>query len=191
MFMEKRKAWMEKDGKSFLKRIGIREGHIVLDFGARVGYYSIPAAQLVGSKGIVIAFDKDTGALDELLETAKSEGLENIKRLDTSGELKIPLSNESVDVVLLYDVLHLIDKREIVYQEVYRVLRPHGLLSVYPKHNKLDSPGWGLKDMAPEDIIREIECHGFSFTEKYCAEISHDDSFNEGCVLNFRQKYSK
>lgn len=187
MFTEKRRAWLEQDGKRFLKRIGVGQGEIVLDFGARVGYYSIPAAKVVGSKGIVNALDKDARALDELMRTAKSERLENLRRIDTSGQLAIPLSNESVDVVLLYDVLHLIDTRELLYEEVHRILRPHGLLSVYPKHNKLDSPGWGLKDMAPGDIIKEIEYHGFSFTEEYCGEVSHDDSFNRGCVLNFRK----
>lgn len=187
MFTERRKAWFQEAGKRLLKRIGIAKGEIVLDFGARVGYYSIPAAKVVGRKGIVNALDKDGGALDELMRIAKSEGVENIKRLDTSGELTIPLSSESVDVVLLYDVLHLIDARDLLYKEVQRILRPDGLLSVYPKHNKLDSPGWGLKDMAPGDIIKEIERHGFSFTEECCGELSHDDGFNPGCVLNFRK----
>jgi hypothetical protein len=38
------------------------------------------------------------------MERAESEGLENIERLETSGELKIAMEDESVDAVLLYDI---------------------------------------------------------------------------------------
>jgi hypothetical protein len=37
------------------------------------------------------------------------------------------------------------------------------------------------------DVKREIENSGFYFEKKYCGAISHDDSLNQGCVLNFRK----
>ena len=179
--------WMREDGVKFLRMIGIESGQTVLDFGARVGHYAVPAAIVAGEKGMVYALDKDAKALDELMQIAEAEGLNNIRRVDVSGNVKIPLGGESVDAILLYDVLHLIDDRKVLYKEVYRVLRHLGLLSVYPKHNKLDSPGWGLENMTPEDIISEVEYHGFSFTRKYCGTLSHDDDLNYGCVLNFKR----
>ena len=38
------KKWEREEGVKFLKKIGIKTGQTVLDFGARVGHYSIPAA---------------------------------------------------------------------------------------------------------------------------------------------------
>ncbi len=52
-------------------------------------------------------------------------------------------------VVLLYDVLHSyyfsVNERRKLLREVYRVLKPNALLSVYPEHMEL------------EEVKREIE----------------------------------
>ncbi len=102
------------------------------------GTYTIPAAKIAGKEGIVYALDKDKKALDELMQKAESAGLENIKRIDASGDLKIPLTDESVDIVLLYDVFHsyyfsqMADRRKIL-EEVYRVSKRDAIISVWPK----------------------------------------------------------
>ena len=76
------------------------------------------------------------------IEKAKthSEGLENIVPEIISGELKINVETDSIDVVLLYDVLHYIplEKRSGLYNVVHRLLKAEGILSIYPKHHKLD-----------------------------------------------------
>ena len=181
-------SWEKEDGVKFLKKIGIKPGQIVLDFGARVGHYTIPLARIIGKEGIVYALDKDTNSLNELKRKMIKQGLENIIIVKADSNLKIRLENNSVDVILLYDVLHLIDDRKKLYKEVHRVLRDDGLFSVYPKHNKLDSPGWGLENMTPKDITKEIETQGFYFKEEYCILLSHDEFINQGCVLNFRKE---
>ena len=88
-----------------LERIGIRKGQTVLDFGCGYGTYTIPAAKILGEQGRVYALDKDKEALDEMMQKAGLGGLKNIEKMETSGKLEIELTNESVDVVLLFDVL--------------------------------------------------------------------------------------
>jgi len=183
--------WEREDGIKLLKKIGIRSGQTILDFGAGVGHYTIPAARVVGNDGLIYAFDKDKNALEELQRKLKKQELKNITLIETDGNLKIDLENSSVDVVLAYDVLHLVDDRKGLYKQVYQVLRQGGLFSVYPKHNKLDSPGWGLEKITPRDIIEEIERIGFCFEDKYCGLLSHDDTINEGCILNFKKNERK
>jgi precorrin-6B methylase 2 len=63
--------WEREAGVKFLKKIGIKTGQTILDFGARVGHYSIPAAIAVGKSGLVYAVDKEQKELDELSEKAK------------------------------------------------------------------------------------------------------------------------
>ncbi len=182
------KEWEEKKGIKFLKRIGIKPGHKILDFGARVGHYSIPAAVVAENTGKVYALDKNNDSLNELKRKAKKQKLENISLIKTKGNFETGLKKNSVDIALAYDILHLINNRKKLYKEIFRVLQKNGLFSVYPKHNKLDQPQKNLKNLSPKDIIKEIENHNFFFQKEYCGLISHDDFLNKGCVLNFKKK---
>jgi len=180
------KEWLENNAELILRRVGIRKGQRVLDFGCGSGAYSIPTARIVGKKGLVYALDKDKNALKELQKKATKQGLENITLIETSGTLNIDLQDNSVDVVLAYDILHIISDRKKLYKEFYRILKHKGLFSIYPKHNKLDDPKWELKNMTSQDIKEEIESYGFFFTEKYCDILSHNETLNQGCILNFK-----
>ena len=181
--------WERKEGAEFLRKVGIRKNHIVLDFGCRVGHYAIPAAKIVGNGGIVYAVDKEQQALNELQQKAVYLNLKNIRTIKTSGRIKIDLEKGSIDVVLFYDVLHYHQKqeREKLYQEALRVLKQDGSLSVYPKHILEDDPIQQFKELNLNDVKREIEDSGFHFEERYCGVISHDNGLNKGCVLNFRK----
>ena len=185
---KKMKEWEEKKGIKFLKRIGVKPGYKILDFGARIGHYSIPAATIVGVTGKVYALDKNNDSLNELKIKAEKQKLENITLIKTNGDFKTRLKNNSVDIVFAYDILHLINNRKKLYNEIFRVLRKTGLFSVYPKHNKLDQPKKNFANLIQEDIIKEIETFNFFFKEKHCGLISHDEFLNKGCVLNFGKK---
>jgi len=181
--------WENEIGIRFLKKIGIKKGQTVLDFGCKTGGYTIPIARTIGNKGIVYAIDKRKKVLRELGKKANDAGLKNIIIINTAGKIKINLEDESINAVLLYDILHYFKekRRKKLYQEIYRILKQKGLLSVYPKHNKLNHPLNNLKDITPKDIIIEVENEGFDYKKKYCEKISHDSSLEKGCVLNFRK----
>jgi ubiquinone/menaquinone biosynthesis C-methylase UbiE len=186
---EKMKNWEAKEGVRFLQKIGIISGQSVLDFGCRVGHYSIPAAKIVGNKGIVYAVDREQEALNELQQKVKAHNLKVVKIMKTSGRINLDFESKSIDVILLYDVLHYLEKtdREKLYGEAFRVLKKDGLLSVYPKHTLEDDPIQQFKELTLDYVKKEIEDSGFHFGEKHCGIISHDDGLNHGCVLNFRK----
>jgi len=75
--------WLNGKAQEFLKSIGLRRGHKVLDFGCGRGNYTIPAAQVVGNEGRVYALDKNPRSLDELMRRAAARDLDNIVRMDT------------------------------------------------------------------------------------------------------------
>lgn len=178
--------WLGCDGEKFLREIGIEKGQKVLDFGCGEGCYTIPAAKVVGKEGKVCAVDKENEVLSRLMETAKSEGLKNIKPKKTAGELKIGLKDASLNAVLFYDVLHYIDDKRKIFKELARVLKPRGFLSLYPKHHKLDSHP--LMEMGLEDIIEEIKSANFNFEEKVYKELIHDEKCERDYILNFRKR---
>jgi ubiquinone/menaquinone biosynthesis C-methylase UbiE len=126
---------IESRAIELLERIGIRRGQAVLDFGCGYGMYTIPVAKIVGEQGRVYALDKDKEALDTLMKKAGSACLINIERMETSGELEIELADETVDVVLLFDVFHSFyfpqagDRRRLL-GEICRIMKPSAFLSI-------------------------------------------------------------
>jgi ubiquinone/menaquinone biosynthesis C-methylase UbiE len=175
--------WIEKDGEDFLKAVGIKEGQVVLDFGCGEGHYAVPAAKLVGEKGIVYAVDKDKQALDRLTQIIKKNNIKNVEVI--KKESIIPLENNSLDFILCYDVVHYLKNRQTIYHEFYRVLRPEGIFSLYPKHHKNDYPLMELAQIKLEDVIEEVEDAGFSLHDKFFKSLIHDDNYNDGYILNF------
>jgi len=174
---------VEEEGEKFFKKIKIKEKNVILDFGCGQGTYTIPIAKVVGKEGKVYALDKDEYDLNELIQRAKLINLKNIETIKTSGELKIPIKDEFIDVVLLYDVLHdyyfSLSERKKLLREVCRVLKPNSLLSVYPKHMEL------------EKIRKEIENANFYLEDKYFKTLIHENRYTDGYILNFRKTDKK
>ena len=175
------KESLEEIAFGVLEKVGIKKGQIVLDFGCGSGTYTIPAAKIVGKDGKVYALDKDKKVLAKLMQKAESLGLENMKRIDASEELKIPLEDESVDAVLLYDVFHpyyfsRVEERRKLLGEIYRISKPDAIISVWPKHMELTAK-------------EEIECVNFYFENEYSVTLIHDNKdLEKDEVLNFRKR---
>lgn len=175
------RRWLEDGvGEEALRKIGIRRGQTVLDFGCGKGNYTIPVARLVGEKGRIYALDKDERSLDELMQRAEVEGLKNIRRMDTSGEIEIRLKDESVDVVLLYDIFWYFqltdDRLPKLLIDVYRVSRSDALISIYPKHINV------------EGLENKLEDAGFHLEDRSLRLLIHDGGLEEGVILNFVKK---
>jgi len=128
------KRCLDGHASEVLVEIGVKEGQAVLDFGCGSGAYTIPAVKLVGKEGKVYALDISSKALARMEVKAKQEGLKNIIRINATGKESIPLKDNTIDMVLLIDVLKDISDRESLFNELYRVLKPDGVLTVYPMH---------------------------------------------------------
>lgn len=169
--------WLKELAVPFLKRVGIAPNQRILDFGCGPGFYTVPAARIVGRRGRVFALDKSAKELRTLEQRAVDEGLSNIEILQTSGELVIPLDDGRVDVCLLYDVIHshyfTHQRRVTLLKEVQRVLKSGGLLSVYPSHMDVDKSR------------RLVESTGFEYFGTIQATLLHYYSLKEDRILNF------
>lgn len=179
--------WFSGLGEEFLRSINVEAGHSILDFGCRIGNYSVPAARVVGSTGKVYALDMSHEAVDELIARANALGLGNIiVPIKTRGELTIDLPDKSVDVVLLYDVIHgilgsagTLDPFRQLLEEIHRVIRSRGIFSLFDKH--IEETGFNLGD-----IVREIE-KLFSYCGQSITRLMHWDHLEEGTIHTFQK----
>lgn len=128
------KLMLDRNASKMLSEVGIGEGQSILDFGCGSGTYTIPAAKLVGRNGRIYALDVNQGALEKLSRKAEKEGLDNIVTLLSSGDVDIPIDNETLNHVLLIDVLQEISDKDTLLEEIHRILKPDGLMTVYPMH---------------------------------------------------------
>ncbi len=115
-----------------LEEVNIEQGNHILDFGCGHGSYTFIASESVGDEGKVYAQDVVRLALDMIEKKASKLKLDNISTICSDCSTGIP--DESIDVVLLYDVFHLLGDPGAVLEELRRVLRPDGIMSFSDHH---------------------------------------------------------
>ncbi len=118
--------------RDILGEAGIGPGFQVLDYGCGPGGYVTDAADLVGESGTVYALDLHPLAIQSVQDLAKKKRLTNVKIIHSDCETGLP--DNSLDVVLLYDVFHMLCEPQAVLAELHRVLKPDGLLSLNEPH---------------------------------------------------------
>ncbi len=118
--------------RAVLLEAGIRPGHHVLDYGSGPGGYLAGAADLVGSAGRVYALDVHPLAVRAAERFAARKGLANVKAIRSDCHTGLP--DGSLDIVLLYDVFHLLARPDDVLREIHRALKPEGRLSFSDHH---------------------------------------------------------
>ena len=118
--------------KHILKEIDIKPGYRVLDFGCGPGGYITGTSELVGKPGIIYAVDIHPLAIQMVQGIASKNQLKNIETIQS--DCKTGLPDNSIDVVLLYDVFHGLSDRNGVLEELHRVLKPAGILSMSDHH---------------------------------------------------------
>ena len=114
---------------TLLERAGVRPGMRVLDAGCGPGRVTVPAAVRVGGAGAVVALDIQPEMLARLRERLAAQRLTNVEVVQAGlGEGKLPES--AFDVALLVTVLGEISDPPAALREIYRALRPGGVLSI-------------------------------------------------------------
>ncbi len=140
--------------EKLLRQTGIEEGQTVLDFGCGPGSYTIPAARMVGENGRVYALDIHPLASKAIERKARKRGIRNVTTIVSDRDTG--LQDASVDVALAYDMIHMVKDKRAMLDELHRVIKPSGLLSILVDHTKV------------EDVLEAAEKDGlFSLRERH------------------------
>jgi len=119
---------------NILKEVGIKPGFHVLDYGCGPGSYIMPLAELVGESGKIYALDIHPLAIQKVQEIASKKQLANMETILSDCQTGLP--DNTLDAVLLYAAFHHLSDPDVVLKELYRVLKPDGILSFSDHHMK-------------------------------------------------------
>lgn len=120
------------DPQKIVDSFGIDSGGIVADFGSGAGYFTLPLAKAVASKGKVFAVDILPSALEVVDKKAKMENLTNIElvQADLEKENSTKIMDSSVDFVVISNLLFQLENKANIFREAKRVLKSGGKLIV-------------------------------------------------------------
>jgi len=115
-----------------LQGADIHPGQTVLEVGCGTGFFTIPAAQLIGDQGSLVAIDVLPVSIETVSKKVQTANLINV-RVVKADAMNTKLDAESMDAVLLLGVLPSpmlpLDR---LLPEMHRVLKPAGVMAVWP-----------------------------------------------------------
>ncbi len=105
----------------------LQAGERVVDLGSGAGFDCFIAAQQVGAEGHVIGVDMTPEMLAKSRATAQAMDLPQVEFREGLLE-ELPVEDGQADVVIANGVINLCSDKRRVFAEVWRVLRPGGVL---------------------------------------------------------------
>jgi ubiquinone/menaquinone biosynthesis C-methylase UbiE len=122
-----------------LDRVGIRPGEKVLELGPGPGAFTIEAARRTEPGGRLIAVDIQPKMIAAVERKVRESKLTNIETR-IADAFHVPVNDRSIDRAFLVTVLPEIPDRNRALQELRRVLKPGGVLSITEEFLDPDYP---------------------------------------------------
>lgn len=124
------RRWLQNP-EHILHGAHLQAGQTVLEVGCGTGFFTIPAAKMIGEAGKLIAMDPVVSFVDAVRKKARSANLANVEAVRRDA-LKSALGSASIDVVLLFGVVPFPTlPLSRLLPEMHRVLKAQGTMAVW------------------------------------------------------------
>jgi arsenite methyltransferase len=135
-----------------LHHAGVREGDTIVDLGSGAGIDVFLSANKVGGSGKVIGIDMTDEMLEKARRNAKENGYTDVEFRKGDIEERIPVDDNSVDLVISNCVINLTTNKIDTFKEVHRILKQ------------------GQGRMVISDLVTDKEVSGDSIdSDKWCS----------------------
>ncbi len=155
-----------------IEMLDVRPPMAVADFGSGSGHYVIEAAKKVGKSGKVYAVDILQEMLGFTRSQAQSLNLTNIETIWT--DLETPeatrLKENSIDLIIMSNILFQAENKEQVIREASRILKPGGEVVIieWDTENQPSSFGPPMdKRISPQNAKTLFAVAGFSVEKEF------------------------
>lgn len=118
--------------KRNVSALGIQGGMQIADFGAGSGAYVFAIAERLGGTGRIYAIDVQRDLLRRISNEATRRGYSNVEVI--WADLEVPkgskLAEQSIDFVLVSNLLFQVPDRSAILREARRIVKPHGSVAL-------------------------------------------------------------
>lgn len=130
----------------------IEPGMTVLDAGCAMGFFSLPAAQMVGAQGRVICADFQKGMLDALGRRVRRTRLKGqiITHLCRQDSLELDAYSGDADIALAMMVVHETPDARKFFSELFEALKPQGRVLFAEPHGHVSEEDFEVSLAAAE-----------------------------------------
>ena len=163
----------------------VSPGEVCVDLGSGRGTDAIRLAESTGPDGYVYGIDISDGMIEKARRNAGKLGVENGEFLHTNLET-LPLDDESVDLVISNCTINHADDKQLVWNEIHRILRKGGRFVVSDIYSLQPVPDEYRND--PEAVA---ECWAGSVTRSEYAGQLEKAGFRDVQILEESAPYPK
>lgn len=155
-----RLVWLPPD--EIVGALAVRVGDTIADIGAGTGYFSIPLAMAVGSRGRVYAVDAQAEMLGLLRQKLRNRAGLNIDLIKAEADAT-GLPNACCNLVFLANVWHELADRDAVLREAHRMLKAFGRIAIVDWRPDVEREAGPPLDhrIRAVDTLEELRLAGF------------------------------
>jgi ubiquinone/menaquinone biosynthesis C-methylase UbiE len=122
--------------KNIIADVEIKPGARILDFGCGPGAYIPATEEFIGPSGHIYALDAQPMSTEYVQDLCRKKKYSNVTSI--LSDRATGLRSASIDIIFLYDILHGLTDAKPIFEELHRVVKPDGILSVNDHHMTQD-----------------------------------------------------
>jgi ubiquinone/menaquinone biosynthesis C-methylase UbiE len=136
-----------------LTRVGLTDGDVFCDIGAGTGIFTVEAAKI--TRNTIYTIDTSDDMLKMIADKIAKQGFNHVVLINPKGFL-YPIADNECDVVLMSTVIHEIDDKASLLNEIHRILKPQGKLVIIEFYAKQTPIGPPVDHRISEEMLKEI-----------------------------------
>ena len=154
----------------------VMPGQTIADFGCGIGEYVFIISEKLTDSGTIYALDIQKELLHSIASNADSLKINNIKTIwtDLEGHKGVPIESNTVDSILISNILFQIEDKGRMLSEAQRILKPGGRVLVIDWTESFNRMGPNGDVVVMQEAARKLfESHNFVFLQDIPAGSHH------------------